>query len=115
MTLTSGFIHVAAESAFSAVCRAHSCLVELDDFAITRISPALAQCWRRGRFDFGALVYDGEWRVPARIRSNGAGVPPEAWEYLRKRDGFLDLCVYPERGGGPAMSAPRQSAERMGG
>jgi hypothetical protein len=105
---TQGYLFVEAHGAFDAICQAYGCLIDLGDFAIERIQPAMAQCWRRGRYDFGALDYVGEWRVPVTVRTDDAGtVPNEARRMLEHVGSFLDFRVYPER-------AQDDSGERHG-
>jgi hypothetical protein len=95
---TDGYLIVEAHSAFDAVCRAYSCILDIGDFAIERISPAMAQCWRKGRYDFSALEFVGEWRVPCRVRTDDAGtIPDEARRFLENVEAFLDFRVYPEQ------------------
>jgi hypothetical protein len=93
---TDGFLIVEAHTAFGAVCAAYTCLIDLGDFAIERISPAMAQCWRKGRYDYTALEFVGEWRVPCRVRTDDAGtIPDEARRFLENVGPYLDLRVYP--------------------
>jgi hypothetical protein len=102
---TQGWLHVEAHGAFGAVCAAHDCLLDLGDFAIERIIPTRAQCYRRGRYDFAALDYAGEWRVPVTVRTDEAGtIPDEARRFLENVDAYLDLRVYPEQE--PAAESP---------
>lgn len=97
MTITHGFLHLEAHGAFDAACVANACLIDLGDFAIASVSPVLAQCFRRGRYDFGALEYTGEWRVPCTIRTGDDGlIPDDAWRFLEHIPGFIDLRCYPQ-------------------
>jgi hypothetical protein len=108
MKRTNGFILVEAHGVFEAVCAAHACLIDLGEFAIERISPALAQCWRNGRYDWSALEFVGEWRVPVTVRTDDDGTIPDAvYAMLNAIGAFLDLRVYPER-------AADDSGERNG-
>jgi hypothetical protein len=98
MKRTNGFLLVEAHGAFDAVCQAYSCLIDVGDFAIERISPALVQYWDRGRYNFGRLEFMGEWRVPCRVRTDDAGtIPDDVRRFLENVGSFLDLRVYPEQ------------------
>jgi hypothetical protein len=107
---TQGYLHVEAHSAFDAVCKAYGCLIDLGEFAIAHMQPALAAFYHHGRFDPGVLTGSGEWRVPVMVRTDEAGtIPDDARRMLANVGGFLDLRVYPEQG------AAHHSGERGGG
>lgn len=90
------YVHIEADDAYEAVCRAHACKTLLwdDAFRALDILPASAQVWSRGRYDH-LITCKGEWRVPVLCKTNGEALPESALARLKALPYFLDFWYLP--------------------